>query len=136
MSLRRGIWNSKVSSYSLRGLLWAGGATASNKVLEALVGRFANNKQISLEGYLMSMSRLHLAHGELRMYNFYKKMINSDSFKFIPERYHSLDAKAKANPLTLEEVNNFIFTYIIVNFILLFSISDDTYDNLFLKSLL
>lgn len=47
----------------MRGLLWAGGATASNKVLEALVGRFSHNKQITLEGYLMSMSRIHLAHG-------------------------------------------------------------------------
>lgn len=75
MSLRRGSWNSKVSSYSLRGLLWAGGATASNKVLEALVGRFSNNKQLSLEGYLMSMSRLHLAHG--------KKYISINVFRYI-----------------------------------------------------
>lgn len=63
LSLRRGSWTAKVSSYAFRGLLWAGGATASNKVLEALVGRFARNKQITLEGYLMSMSRIHLAHG-------------------------------------------------------------------------
>lgn len=48
----------------MRGLLWAGGATASNKVLEALVGRFARNKQMTLEGYLMSMARIHLAHGK------------------------------------------------------------------------
>ena len=47
----------------ISGLLWAGGATASNKVLEALVGRFASNRQITLEGYLLSMARLHLAHG-------------------------------------------------------------------------
>lgn len=67
LSLRRGTWSAKVSSYSLRGLLWAGGATASNKVIEALVGRFSSNKQITLEGYLMSMSRIHLAHGNLFM---------------------------------------------------------------------
>lgn len=54
-----------MSSYCLRGLLWAGGATASNKVLEALVGRFGRNKQMTLEGYLMSMARIHLAHGML-----------------------------------------------------------------------
>ncbi|XP_062564473.1 calpain-11-like [Armigeres subalbatus] len=81
-TLSRGIWASKVSSYCLRGLLWAGGATASNKVLEALVSRFTRNRQITLEGYLLSMARLHLAH----------------------ERYHSLDAKAKASPLSLEEM--------------------------------
>lgn len=52
-----------MSSYCLRGLLWAGGATASNKVLEALAGRFGRNKQMTLEGYLMSMARIHLAHG-------------------------------------------------------------------------
>lgn len=62
-TLSRGIWASKVSSYCLRGLLWAGGATASNKVLEALVSRFTRNRQITLEGYLLSMARLHLAHG-------------------------------------------------------------------------
>lgn len=44
--------------------MWAGGATASNKVLEALVGRFGRNKQMTLEGYLMSMARIHLAHGK------------------------------------------------------------------------
>lgn len=48
----------------MRSLLWAGGATASNKVIEALVGRFARNRCITLEGYLMSMTRLHLAHGK------------------------------------------------------------------------
>lgn len=63
VTLTRNAWGTKVSSYCLRGLLWAGGATASNKVLEALIGRFARGKQITLEGYLMSMARLHLAHG-------------------------------------------------------------------------
>lgn len=83
VTLGRSIWGIRIGSYSLRGLLWAGGATASNKVLEALVCRFTKNKHVTLEGYLLSMARLHLAH----------------------ERFHSLDAKAKANPLTLEEVN-------------------------------
>lgn len=64
LTLRRGAWSSKAPSYQLRGLLWTGGVTASNKVLEALVGRFARNRQITLEGYLMSMARIHLAHGE------------------------------------------------------------------------
>jgi hypothetical protein len=63
-SLGRGIWSSKVSSYCLRSLLWAGGVAASNKVIEALVGRFAKSKQITLEGYLLSLVRIHLAHGE------------------------------------------------------------------------
>lgn len=64
LTISRGTWWAKVSSYSIRGLLWAGGATASNKVIEALVSRFTRNRNISLEGYLMSMARLHLAHGE------------------------------------------------------------------------
>ncbi|CRL06199.1 CLUMA_CG019039, isoform A [Clunio marinus] len=81
-SLGRGIWASKVSSYCLRGLLWAGGVTASNKVIEALVGRFTKNKQITLEGYLLALVRIHLAQ----------------------DRYHSLDSKAKTNPLSLEEM--------------------------------
>lgn len=62
-TLGRGVWGSKASSYCLRGLLWSGGVTSSNKVIEALVGRFARNRQITLEGYLLSMARLHLAHG-------------------------------------------------------------------------
>lgn len=64
-TISRGIWGAKVSSYFLRSLLWAGGATASNKVLEALVLRFTRNKYVTLEGYLLSMARLHLAHGKL-----------------------------------------------------------------------
>lgn len=63
-SLGRGIWASRVSSYCLRGLLWAGGVTASNKVIEALVGRFTKNKQITLEGYLLALVRIHLAQGD------------------------------------------------------------------------
>jgi hypothetical protein len=62
-ALGRGVWGAKISSYSLRGLLWAGGVTTSNKVIEALVARFTKNKQITLEGYLLSMARIHLAHG-------------------------------------------------------------------------
>lgn len=67
LTISRGIWSSKVSSYCLRGLLWAGGSTASNKVLEALVGRFTRGRQITLEGYLLSMARLHLAHGKVSL---------------------------------------------------------------------
>lgn len=69
-----------MSSYSLRGLLWVGGATASNKVLEALVVRFSRNKQISLEGYLMSMTRLHLAHGKPYMINSIFNFIRPPNF--------------------------------------------------------
>lgn len=93
-----------MSSYGLRGLLWAGGATASNKVLEALVGRFSRNKQITLEGYLMSMSRIHLAHGKVDSLYFKHDFLICFFLNLYAERYHSLDAKAKANPLTLEEV--------------------------------
>lgn len=63
-TLGRGVWGAKVSSYCLRGLLWAGGVTSSNKVIEALVARFTKSKCITLEGYLLSMARIHLAHGE------------------------------------------------------------------------
>lgn len=109
LSLSRSTWNVKVSSYNLRSLLWAGGATASNKVIEALVGRFARNRFITLEGYLMSMTRLHLAHGKYLSFHltFQLKLnaILNDSICFyFAERFHSLDAKAKANPLTLEEM--------------------------------
>lgn len=100
-SLGRGIWSSKVSSYCLRGLLWAGGVTASNKVIEALVGRFTKNKQITLEGYLLALVRIHLAQGIFILFSLCKK-INT----YLPptDRFHSLDSKAKSNPLTLEEV--------------------------------
>jgi hypothetical protein len=62
-SLGKGVWASKVSSYCLRGLLWASGVTGSNKIIEALVGRFTRNKQITLEGYIAALIRIHLAHG-------------------------------------------------------------------------
>ncbi|XP_026745234.1 calpain-11-like isoform X2 [Trichoplusia ni] len=70
------------SAYALRGLLWAAGVTASNKVLECLVLRFARGVLLSEEGYVMALARLHLAH----------------------ERYRSLDNKIKSNPLSLEEM--------------------------------
>uniref|UniRef100_A0A8D8Q5N7 Calpain-1 catalytic subunit n=2 Tax=Cacopsylla melanoneura TaxID=428564 RepID=A0A8D8Q5N7_9HEMI len=74
---------SRLSSYSLRPLLWEAGSTVSNKVLECLVLRFAKNKLLTWENFIMAMVRLHLAH----------------------ERFHSLDTKLKGNPpLTLEEV--------------------------------
>ncbi|XP_069705576.1 calpain-1 catalytic subunit-like isoform X2 [Periplaneta americana] len=72
----------KTSSYNLRPLLWEAGGTASNKVLECLVLRFAKNKVLTAECFIMAMVRLHLAH----------------------ERYHSLDTKMKGNPLSLEEM--------------------------------
>jgi hypothetical protein len=63
-SLSRGVWGSKISSYCLRGLLWTAGVTSSNKVIEALVGRFTKNRQITLEGYILALLRIHLAHGK------------------------------------------------------------------------
>lgn len=59
----KGTWASKISSYCLRGLLWTAGVTASNKVIEALVGRFTKNRQITLEGYILALIRIHLAQG-------------------------------------------------------------------------
>jgi hypothetical protein len=53
----------KTSSYNLRPLLWEAGGTASNKVLECLVLRFAKNKVLTSECFVMAMVRLHLAHG-------------------------------------------------------------------------
>jgi hypothetical protein len=54
----------KTSSYNLRPLLWEAGGTASNKVLECLVLRFAKNRVLTSECFVMAMVRLHLAHGE------------------------------------------------------------------------
>lgn len=75
----------------MRPLLWEAGSTVSNKVLECLVLRFAKNRVLTSENFVMAMVRLHLAH----------------------ERYHSLDTKMKSNPLSLEEVmlekNIFLF---------------------------
>lgn len=62
----KGSWASKISSYCLRGLLWTAGVTASNKVIEALVGRFTKNRQITLEGYILALIRIHLAHGKFQ----------------------------------------------------------------------
>lgn len=53
----------RVSSYRLRALLWASGVTASNKVLECLVLRFARRAALDEEAYVMALARLHLAHG-------------------------------------------------------------------------
>ncbi|XP_065156312.1 calpain-9-like isoform X1 [Atheta coriaria] len=78
----RGHNTGKTSSYNLRALLWEAGCTVSNKVLECLVLRFAKNRVLTTENYIMAMVRLHLAH----------------------ERYHSLDTKMKSNPISLEEI--------------------------------
>nr|CAH7717763.1 unnamed protein product [Callosobruchus chinensis] len=74
--------SAKTSSYNLRSLLWEAGCTVSNKVLECLVLRFAKNRVLTSENYVMSLVRLYLAH----------------------ERYHNLDTKMKSNPLSLEEM--------------------------------
>ncbi|CAH1999516.1 unnamed protein product [Acanthoscelides obtectus] len=78
----RGHNSAKTSSYNLRSLLWEAGCTVSNKVLECLVLRFAKNRVLTSENYVMSLVRLYLAH----------------------ERYHNLDTKMKSNPLSLEEM--------------------------------
>ena len=53
------------SSFNLRLILWEAGITVSNKVLECLILRFAKNKLLSSEAYVIVMIRLHLAHGKL-----------------------------------------------------------------------
>ncbi|XP_059045784.1 calpain-1 catalytic subunit-like [Achroia grisella] len=70
------------SSYRLRALLYAAGLTASNKVLECLVLRYARRSRLSADACVLALARLHLAH----------------------ERYRSLDTKLKSNPLSLEEM--------------------------------
>ncbi|ENN74877.1 hypothetical protein YQE_08542, partial [Dendroctonus ponderosae] len=77
----RGHNSGKTSSYNLRALLWEAGCTVSNKVLECLVLRFAKNRIVTTESYIMALIRLYLAH----------------------ERYHNLDTKMKSNPISLEE---------------------------------
>ena len=72
----------KTSSYNLRPILWESGLTVSNKVLECLVLRFAKNRVLTTEAFIMALVRLHLAH----------------------ERYISIDSKVKGSPLSLEEV--------------------------------
>ncbi|XP_056640936.1 calpain-9-like isoform X2 [Diorhabda sublineata] len=72
----------KTLSYHLRALLWEAGCTVSNKVLECLVLRFAKNRILTAENYIMALVRLHLSH----------------------ERYHNLDTKMKMNPISLEEM--------------------------------
>lgn len=63
-AISRGVWASKISSYALRGLLWTAGVTASNKVIEAIAGRFTRSRSITLEGYILALIRIHLAQGE------------------------------------------------------------------------
>ncbi|KAF9421226.1 hypothetical protein HW555_002698 [Spodoptera exigua] len=72
----------RTSSYGLRALLREAGVTVSNKVLEALVLRFARDARLTHEAYVMALARLHVAH----------------------ERFRSLDSRLKYNPVSLEEV--------------------------------
>lgn len=60
----RGHNSGKTSSYHLRALLWEAGCTVSNKVLECLVLRFAKNRILTAENYIMALVRLHLSHGK------------------------------------------------------------------------
>ena len=55
----------KVSSYHYRMILWKAGISISNKVLECLIIRYTNNcALLNLESYLLSLVKLHLAHGK------------------------------------------------------------------------
>ncbi|XP_069361000.1 calpain-2 catalytic subunit-like [Maniola hyperantus] len=72
----------RLSAYRLRALLWACGVSASNKVLECLVLRYARGAALAPDACVLALARLHLAH----------------------ERYRSLDTKLKSNPLSLEEM--------------------------------
>lgn len=53
----------RLSAYRLRALLWACGVSASNKVLECLVLRFARGAQLAPAACVTALARLHLAHG-------------------------------------------------------------------------
>lgn len=64
----KGVNPTKTSSYNLRPLLWEAGSTVSNKVLECLVLRFAKNRILTSECFIMAMVRLHLAHGKLNIF--------------------------------------------------------------------
>lgn len=72
-AISRGEWSSKISSYCLRGLLWTSGVTASNKIIEAIAGRFTKNRSITLEGYILALIRIHLAQGEKSKELYFKK---------------------------------------------------------------
>ncbi|XP_053610629.1 calpain-8-like isoform X3 [Plodia interpunctella] len=78
----------RLDAYRLRELLAAAGVSASNKVVECLVLRFARGCSAGAGGWLpadaalVALARLHLAH----------------------ERYRSLYTKMKSNPLSLEEM--------------------------------
>ncbi|RWS16665.1 Calpain-1 catalytic subunit-like protein [Dinothrombium tinctorium] len=73
----------KVSSYTLRSILWETGISVSNKVLECLVIRYSQNSTyLTLESFLLILVKLHLAH----------------------DRYRNLERKSKNNSLTLEEM--------------------------------
>lgn len=72
----------RTSSYRLRALLREAGVSASNKVREALVLRWARGARLEQEAYVMALARLHVAH----------------------ERFRSLDSRLKCNPVSLEEM--------------------------------
>lgn len=66
----------KTSSYNLRPILWESGLTVSNKVLECLVLRFAKNRILTAEAFVMALVRLHLAHGITLSYVCYHNQID------------------------------------------------------------
>lgn len=62
--------------------------------------RFAKNRILTTENYIMALVRLHLAHGKVSLTVMARVFI----FFCVLERYHSLDTKMKTNPLSLEEM--------------------------------
>ena len=57
-----------VSSYNYRLVLWEAGISVSNKVLECLIIRYTNNcALLNHESYLLSLVKLHLAHGNVEL---------------------------------------------------------------------
>jgi len=47
-------------------MLWEAGVGVSNKVLECLVLRFTKDAILPAEAFVLTMLRLHLAHGNFR----------------------------------------------------------------------
>ncbi|KAH9628745.1 hypothetical protein HF086_003699 [Spodoptera exigua] len=99
----------RASSYGLRALLREAGVTVSNKVLEALVLRFARDARLTHEAYVMALARLHVAHGEggARGAGCGRGARGATSLTMrvlVAERFRSLDSRLKYNPVSLEEV--------------------------------
>ena len=101
----------KTSSFNLRLILWDAGLSVSNKVLECLVlrwaenweeqinietfsFRFAKNKLVSSENYVTVMIRLHLAHGKKEIFfsqiNFIHPFIFQSGFIVLTQKWKEI----------------------------------------------